>query len=265
MKTKIFSVLLFFVGILAFVMLNLSTNSIEAQRPRPTTDRSTPQFQTPVPPTIPIRNTPQFQTPAPPTIPTRNTTQLTEAAATAQGIATQFYQGVENYELTLTAIWTAFPTLEASDIEQQLTDLMRFMEQISGSITYNDDTLTLTMLLYEEDIEAVVDAALVAAGYAPSDVTVDLIPNGITITVVVDNQVIAMTYLLVETETGYTLQLTTVTLNGRNMPSAAYEDLVETINSTVESLFIPIDSQYITAIDITIQPEWIMISLEVQF
>ncbi len=94
-------------------------------------------------------------------------------------------------------------------------------------------TLTLTTAIDENQINEAVEAALVAAGYGEIAATVDLVPDGMIITldnVTLENGQTAtatLTLTLVESDGTYTLAVTDVMVGGATVPAGQFDEVLQ--------------------------------------
>lgn len=153
-------------------------------------------------------------------------TMLTQAAATIQAISTVSMASIQ--ATAMAAVGSVNADAEAALIAQ----LEAWAVYGTLDVQSSEGLLLVTYTLSEAEVNQAVDAALAAAGYAYS-VTVDLGVNTVTVTLgnitLSSSQTgtLALTFTLGLDADGYTLVLTSATLNGRPIPTESVEALLD--------------------------------------
>lgn len=159
-------------------------------------------------------------------------TMLTQAAATVQALSTVSMASIES--TAMAALGSVTADAEAALIAQ----LEAWAVYSTLDVQSSDGRLLVTYTLSEAQVNQAVDAALAAAGYAYS-VTVDLGVNTVTVTLgnitLSSGQTgtLALTFTLAVGADGYTLVLTSATLNGRPIPTESVEALMDEAIATI--------------------------------
>ena len=141
----------------------------------------------------------------------------TEVAATAQYLATTVNQGAESIQATVTALSTELRSVSA-EFE---TLLNYFAEQ--GGIGYENGALTAAMFVSEAQANTILDLLVEATGYDPDMASLNITAMG-TIEVMLEDVAtgfsgtLMMTYRLAVVNGAVTIELISVTLNGRTVP-----------------------------------------------
>lgn len=192
----------------------------------------------------------------------------TEVAATAQYLATTVDQSAESVQATVTAISSNLGSVSA-ELEALLS---YFGEQ--GSISYENGTLTVTMFITEAQANDLLDVLVQAAGYDPEAMFIDTRADGTVQVILVDasadlNGTVVMTYSVAVVEGAVSVQLVSVTLNGRAVPvEMISDDLLSAIQLGVTGaavqpmLNVPQTGYTIETLSIT--HEGILLSVQVQ-
>lgn len=147
----------------------------------------------------------------------------TEVAATAQYLATTVDQSTESIQATVTAISAELGSLPV-DLESLLT---YFSGQ--GSISYENGALTVTMFVTEAQANDLLDLLVQVAGYDPDAVSLNTTAAGTIEVTLVDvstdlTGTVMMTYSVAVVDGAVSVQLVSVTLNGRAVPVEMISD-----------------------------------------
>jgi hypothetical protein len=160
-----FTILLLVTAVMGLMLTSSGATSASAQRFSTRTPIS-PPARTVQPPGTPERDTPDY-------------------AATAGAIRTQTSADVTALQSTAdaraTAIATALADAGLSDTQAAILDALQGRAEVS----YNPETgaLSLTLLVWEDEINALIDATVAGSGYSPEQVSADLVPGGVVLTI----------------------------------------------------------------------------------
>ncbi len=187
----------------------------------------------------------------------------TQLAATLVAVRTQAAAQFGTIAPTMTAIRA---TLDAIP-ETIPTQVMAFFEALDAqtSMEYNPETGTITVgaTATESQLNIAVDAAVVALGYDPNSMNVDLLaPNLVAITLIdasTGNTYVA-TYAMGITGSQFSATLVGLTINGRTVPAdqippvvnTASGVILESLNGVFEALGIAYMPQSITIDDVSV-------------
>lgn len=127
-----------------------------------------------------------------------------------------------------------------------------------GSVVYNtsDQSVTVSVTLTEAILNTAFTQAMAAAGYPGS--TIDLVNGGAVITipnVTLSAQfkgTLVMTVSLTTVDGGVEMALVSATINGVNVPVALVEDLMDTLEATLESALTDVVAGYVGMSSVTV-------------
>ncbi|MEL7433024.1 MAG: hypothetical protein AAFN11_03675 [Chloroflexota bacterium] len=148
--------------------------------------------------------------------------RATEIASTADVVRTEVYP-------TVVAVSTsAVATLQS--VAEEIDDALTVF-----SLNYDEtaNTLTVTTAIDETQINTAINTSLEAAGYDEVTAVVDLVENGVIITlenVTLENgqivDAVVTLELFQDAEGNYTLDVTSITVNGSPVPVEQFEDVL---------------------------------------
>jgi hypothetical protein len=174
--------------------------------------------------------------------------------ATAEFFATQVAVDPATVEAAVSAVlaeipaeWYAYVDVPVEELEQLLTGWVG-MGNVSAQ--WQGDALVTTVTYTETGLNALIDAALLAGGYAISDLNVDLVPGGAVVDVygftsqagLTGNLSLFMTLAVVEGRVE--IDLVSASFAGRQVPlptldevDVLLDDLSDVINETVALVY----------------------------
>lgn len=186
----------------------------------------------------------------------------TQISSTAQAIPTNVGATADAARTTVNATVEAYSTEVIATVDALRTEVAATLQAVADEfedalsvidLVYDAEagTLTLTTTIDENQINLALTAMLEAAGYGTIDATVDLVNNGIIITlegVALENGQLAtavMYFELVEMDGSYTLVLTDVTVNGISVPlNQLDEELRAYIETYIEDILNGVTSDF---------------------
>lgn len=148
-------------------------------------------------------------------------TYTTEVVATVDALRTTTYATVDALRTEVVATLQVFA--------DELNDALSV---IDVSYDETDGIVTLTTTIEESQLNAAIEVVMLAAGYDQIDATVDLVNNGLIMTLenftLETGQVVtaSLEYVLVERDGVYSLVLIDVTVNGVSLPLDQIDELL---------------------------------------
>jgi hypothetical protein len=250
----------FFVGMFLFVFMLALMLPISAQPPmpgRPTAGATRPQRPDTTPQIPEITLTPR---------------STADYRATAQVLSTGVHLDDTFIQATVNALTMQIPSLDTSLPADDLTTLIETFLTTGGVIfDLETNSLTVTSMYTEMMVNAAVEAALLTAGYNPSQVSVDLVYGAVKIIVTdveLNSQLkgtLILTVALTAVDGTIQIELVSATINNIQIPQSLLSEIeVDDVFAEAMNVADSVDLELSYSIDeITITDQEILVVITV--